>query len=401
MTDYSIRLIRDDDELARVSREQWNGLLDRSIAPQPFLTHAWLTAWWRHLGRGSHLHAITVWLGNQLVCVFPLMITRRGPFSILEFIGTGRSDYLDALIDKDHQAAAEVAFDYLWSTRTEWSVAVLYDVLNSNRAEWWRDRFRQKGAVAQMIVRTAAPYKELPDSWEQYLHAASRNFRRDLKRKEDRLRQEGDLSVVSITQPQDILAVLPELFAVDAESWKAEAGSARFAGEDVRMFFRTALLSMSENGQVEIWLARLDGSAIAFNLTILYGTKIYFYNGTYASSSGRHSPGFVLTGKMFRDACGRGLTEIDFLRGEEVYKQRWTEEKRDCYQIVAGRKTPASLLYRALMIYPRWYLKRFPWALKWKLAVERWRSKLLNRKEPKPMNPAERAEESADGTGVM
>jgi CelD/BcsL family acetyltransferase involved in cellulose biosynthesis len=45
----------------------------------------------------------------------------------------------------------------------------------------------------------------------------------------------------------------------------------------------------------------------------------------------------VLLAAIIDDACARGLSEVDFLRGDEPYKGRFTPNHRQMSRLVAGK----------------------------------------------------------------
>lgn len=45
----------------------------------------------------------------------------------------------------------------------------------------------------------------------------------------------------------------------------------------------------------------------------------------------------VLLAAIIDDACARGLSEVDFLRGDEPYKGRFTPNHREMFRLVAGQ----------------------------------------------------------------
>src|SRR5262249_61990901 len=45
----------------------------------------------------------------------------------------------------------------------------------------------------------------------------------------------------------------------------------------------------------------------------------------------------VLLAAIIDDACARGFHEVDFLRGEETYKGRFTPNHREMLRLVAGK----------------------------------------------------------------
>src|SRR4051812_48001011 len=111
----SIERITSEDSLWALKPE-WNSLLQRSNSNCVFLTFEWLSTWWKHLADGRRLEVITARDNDRLVGILPLCC-RRPQYSrmiprILEFIGTGviGSDYLDAIIDSEHEEDALAAF---------------------------------------------------------------------------------------------------------------------------------------------------------------------------------------------------------------------------------------------------------------------------------------------------
>jgi CelD/BcsL family acetyltransferase involved in cellulose biosynthesis len=62
----------------------------------PFQSPDWLIPWWRHLGSGE-LRAVALYCGNKLTGLLPLYSETGGNGSLLRFLGTGISDYLDCI----------------------------------------------------------------------------------------------------------------------------------------------------------------------------------------------------------------------------------------------------------------------------------------------------------------
>src|SRR5690348_7906619 len=105
-------------------RNEWDDLLTRSGSDCIFLTHEWLSAWWKHLAANRKLHIIAVREAGRLVGLLPVCMrnpqyTRMMP-QMLEFIGSGviGSDYLDAIVDGEcEDDVLEALANELASTR--------------------------------------------------------------------------------------------------------------------------------------------------------------------------------------------------------------------------------------------------------------------------------------------
>jgi CelD/BcsL family acetyltransferase involved in cellulose biosynthesis len=51
----------------------------------------------------------------------------------------------------------------------------------------------------------------------------------------------------------------------------------------------------------------------------------------------------VLLAAIIDDACARGFKEVDFLRGDEPYKARFTRTHREIVRLVAGKGVAGRL----------------------------------------------------------
>src|SRR5690348_15685440 len=103
-----LETIQTDEELFGL-REEWNTLLKSSASDCLFLTHEWLSVWWKHLAEGRRLHIVTARDRKRLVGIFPIaerppQLARMMPRAF-EFLGGGviESDYLDVVVQQGYE----------------------------------------------------------------------------------------------------------------------------------------------------------------------------------------------------------------------------------------------------------------------------------------------------------
>jgi CelD/BcsL family acetyltransferase involved in cellulose biosynthesis len=97
-------------------RGEWNALLESSISDCVFLTHEWLSAWWKHMADGRRLSILTARDGGTLIGILPVaergaQLARMMPCA-LEFLGSGviGSDYLDAIVARGRESEVMAQF---------------------------------------------------------------------------------------------------------------------------------------------------------------------------------------------------------------------------------------------------------------------------------------------------
>src|SRR5579885_1786945 len=97
-------------------RKEWNELLKNSSSDAVFLTHEWLSSWWKYLSEGRRLSIVAARDKGQLVGILPVAV-REAQYSrmmprVLEFLGSGQigSDYLDVIIASGREPEVAAAF---------------------------------------------------------------------------------------------------------------------------------------------------------------------------------------------------------------------------------------------------------------------------------------------------
>ena len=75
-------------------REEWNALLQSSASNCVFLTHEWMSTWWKHLRETRQLSIVTARESGRLIGIMPLALrppqyARMMP-RLLEFLAKGK-----------------------------------------------------------------------------------------------------------------------------------------------------------------------------------------------------------------------------------------------------------------------------------------------------------------------
>ena len=112
-------------------REEWNPLLHDSVSDTLFLTWAWQSTWWEHLGEGE-LYLVTVRDGSRLFGIVPLRLTPTDDgLNELSIVGCRDvSDYLDLIAASGHEEKVYRALlDWLESDEAPaWNLADLCNI---------------------------------------------------------------------------------------------------------------------------------------------------------------------------------------------------------------------------------------------------------------------------------
>lgn len=207
----------------------------------------------------------------------------------------------------------------------EWDVLVLSGVPRTGplyRALCDRFTARYQVAIGPAAVRHVA---DLTGGVDGFLSRRSRNFRRSLRRAEERGRAAGVSFVDALEEPEsDADALYQRIQAIEARSWKGRAGVGIESG-GMRAFYRLMLRRLVPARRHRLLFARLGGADVGFVLGGMWGEG---YRGLQFSFVAEHrelSLGNLCQIAQIRRLCAEGATTYDLGTSGLAYKERWAE----------------------------------------------------------------------------
>src|SRR4051794_17245532 len=294
------------------------------------MTHAFVRHWWACFGGKQTLRVLVVEDNDGTCAIAPLACARRalGPLNYrsLELIGTGAlwsagtglADRSDILLSRRHEESVDAILRAVHCD-SDWDVLNLRGIpAQSTTGRRLDAHTTARGVKLLREARWRSPYLTLPGDFDSYLSARSRGFRKALRRKRLRLEAHGALTIDLTAGARDPTAALGRALAVCQRSWKGKLGTALLLQPKLREFIER-LLSDPEGGTYLAEL-RVGSTCVAYELGFEMDNKLWSYDGAYDEAWGYASPGAVLTASIIQDACRRGLSEYDFMRGSEGYK---------------------------------------------------------------------------------
>jgi hypothetical protein len=160
-------------------------------------------------------------------------------------------------------------------------------------------------------------------SWEQYLAARPGALRETVRRKLKRA--QATLEVVAT--PDAVAAGIDAYEEIYARSWKVPEPYPRFHAEMMRR--------AADVGVLRLGLLRAGGKVVAAQIWIVQGGRAAVLKLAHDEADRALSPGTLLTALMIRELIGHdGITELDFGRGDDPYKQLWATQRRQRIGIV-------------------------------------------------------------------
>jgi CelD/BcsL family acetyltransferase involved in cellulose biosynthesis len=126
---------------------------------------------------------------------------------------------------------------------------------------------------------------------------------------------------------------LDEFFRLHDLRWRDDGGSDGITSPEVEAFHREATSYLAEGGHVCVYTMLVGEQAVASFYALTHNGKMICYLTGRDPAWQSRSVGTVLIGETFRDAFALGMSEYDFLRGEEPYKAEWSSRQRSLISV--------------------------------------------------------------------
>jgi CelD/BcsL family acetyltransferase involved in cellulose biosynthesis len=325
---------------------EWRDLFAAAGEPSPFLAWEWLHQWWTTFGAGRRLRILEARdEGGALRGV--LALARRAgatPGRRWHLLGNGLggADGLDALVAGPRSSEARAALLGVALDAGGWDRLELLDVpCGSPSIRLLRGLAAARGHRVEVARRFACPGFAVRGTFAAHLARVRR--RETYGRRVRWFARRPDFRV-EVAAPEQAEEAMRDLLRLHRLRWEAEGGSYGIPPGRVEAFHLALAPRLAARGWLRLYRLFADGAARAAVYGIETGRRFHYYQSGYDPAWAARSPGLVLVGRTVEDAYARGLTDYDFLRGEEAYKLDWAQDRRET---CAVRVSSASLRARA------------------------------------------------------
>jgi len=184
-------------------------------------------------------------------------------------------------------------------------------------------------------------YRVQDASFESYMAARPANLRNTLSRKKRKLEREHDVEL-RLFAGEEVPQYMPDYYAAYTASWKAN--------EQYVDFLDDIVMGFSKAGWSRLGVIYIDGQPAASQLWFVHHGKASIFRLAYNEAWRQYSPGSILTSYLMEYVIDVDkVEEIDFLVGNEAYKQDWMSECRVRFAWSCIRKVKPAGGYASFM----------------------------------------------------
>lgn len=185
-----------------------------------------------------------------------------------------------------------------------------------------------------------------------YLQVAGRSFsdyalslpsalRNSIARGQRRLSKQGEWNIhIQCLDDARLETSINAFVQVYQRSWKQ--------AEPHPNFIPQLIGTAARQGWLRLGILMLQGQAIAAQLWLVKDNKASIYKLAYAEGFERFSAGSVLTHALMQQVLDGDLVhEVDYLTGDDTYKQDWMSHRRERWGLVAFNKRTIKGIWTA------------------------------------------------------
>lgn len=352
-----IEIVTDSRRFAEI-REDWQQLRERSNG-YVFQDHDWISGWLSGVRNRKEikLHIALAWEGSQLRGVFPCAVHRRSGLRVLTWAAQLFSDYCDCVLDPILDRANLLAA--LWKGMAQsggFDVINLQQVRPDAQCRAFLDRLAEVGTdmhPGDRKERCMRIENHWPDG-EAFVRSRSKSRRSNYTRGKRILAElGGDVRFRLVEEGESTAPIVDEIIRLKQIWLQACDPESTQLGSDGAVL-RAMLDKVVESRLARIFLLETGGRIAAASINFVYAQRMEAYFTAYDATFERASPGTILIVDYARWSFDRGLSHVDFLRGDEAFKGRLANAETILSSFAGAR----TLLGQVAVSGHRWLSRR-------------------------------------------
>ena len=331
-----ISTIHGRDALAALEPE-WSALCDAADATV-FQRPEWLLPF-ADLFEGTPL-ALTMRTGGRLVGFVPLSCHETATGKELRLLGTGLTDFLDAIADTRSRDAVRDAVT-AWA-RQALAHGFAIDWQQLPHGSLLLDVPSVGGSTDRIDPHEPCPALVFDPTVTDGGPAVPHKMRDKLRYYTHRARAAGRLEF-EVATLDTCTTLLDAVCRLHERRWSQEGGGV-LRDTRVRELNRRVARALAARDRLALHVVRLNGAIVAGTFGFRDRARVYLYLSGMDPSFQELSPGTLCIGHMVEWAQRIGARSVEFLRGREPYKYFWGVTDRPTFrrQLLPGPLSSAA-----------------------------------------------------------
>ncbi len=305
--------------------EGWLTLEEASASPQNFFqSFAWCSVWAKIYladNTGMAVKTIVARENGKIVMIWPLMVVRQGPITILKWLSDPVGQYGDVLIGgtADREKWLTLAWSRITTDPDIDGIALKHVREDANAYEFLCGKCATLSEVHQ------APQLDLTafSSAEDYAAALSRNQRKQRSKLHKKLQEDGAVSFDIYRGDQGFAQAVHDALAFK-RAWLDERGLKADIIGDTRFEELLTTLGTADETAIAAGVLSSAGTALSIDLAFTYKGRYFGCVISENAESSARSPTKVHLDLRQKACVDDGFSEFDMMLPTSAFKTHWT-----------------------------------------------------------------------------
>jgi CelD/BcsL family acetyltransferase involved in cellulose biosynthesis len=252
---------------------------------------------------------------------FPLVIWRRKLknlfLRIIAPVGISNYDYHDPIVTVKRTQTLMSSFWKLIEEKLFDDKKLEYDQINIQGMH-----FCSKGMLWEKDTESC-PYIKLNlyEDFSDYVSHLKKGLRQDIGRQKRRLSLLGELRYKVYASLEEALKILPEFIVAQKRRWPKDFKPPGFLEAILKEGLPQEIVHFSS--------LKIEDVPISWHLGFKHNERFYYYMPVYDDKYATYSPSKIQLTYLIEECIRNEITIFDQLRGDEQYKNEWTNDY-DC-----------------------------------------------------------------------
>ncbi|MDA7947347.1 MAG: GNAT family N-acetyltransferase [Hyphomicrobiaceae bacterium] len=330
----TIRIYHDIPALREVWRE-FQSITDGG----PHDTWEWNAAWAQTAGASTTpLIAVGTLENNETVLLLPLAVRRRKGCLVLEWLSAEQGNYASGLFRRQTWADRRLPRGREFLKRLLEALPPVDAIHLTNQPTDGLEGWSPLSELPGIETASAGHAFPLNRDWLQHYNKRfGKRIRADIRRRERRLSEQGELGLHVVAPGADLEGAIDRMIE-DKRQWFRDRGIEDFFTDHALRDFYLDLARMpngEDSPRLKVFELSVGGTPIAANLGVIYNNVFYgLISSTTVGSLLRYGPGTILFLRLIEHLADRGIERIDCGAGEDDNKLRWCTIERPRFDTI-------------------------------------------------------------------
>jgi CelD/BcsL family acetyltransferase involved in cellulose biosynthesis len=293
---------------------------------------SWIKSWWFYKSKKAKMtpYIVEIRDGDKTIGIIPLYILQarfaRLNYRLLKPIGSELSDYLIPILSKEYspEKLLSLAFRKIREDKLNWNCIEWGDIpAESYFSNFLSNEGLKKYSLIRREKSDICPFLLVKEDFDEVKKSMSKKFMNNILYNERRLNKDGDLKYSRVISEEEIDPIMNKFFEMHIERWGITNTPSKFRGKEEQEFLLLAAKNLFKNNLLNLAYLSHNDEILGVIFGMSDGIKNYIYHFAINIRFAKYSPGSLLIYNLILESCKDGHKIIDFLRGDEKYKENW------------------------------------------------------------------------------